>query len=76
STRVRRAEAVRAVQVGWASLPEVYRRVLWLRCFPGLSVEETAAAMGRSTGSIRGLCSRAKQRLRDILGRASSHFSG
>lgn len=76
SGKLQRAESVRAVQAALASLPEAYRQAIWLRYFHGLSVQETAAVMGRSPGSIRGLCQRAREALRAILDRQSSKKKG
>jgi len=70
-----RHEAVRAMQIAVATLPEDYRQAVWLHYLRGLSLEETAKKMGRSKGAVRGLCYRAKRELREVLGRASSYIT-
>jgi RNA polymerase sigma-70 factor (ECF subfamily) len=72
SRKVSRKEAIRAVQVALASLPEAHRQALWLRYMQGLSLEESAKRMGRSPDAVRGLCDRAKQKLRAVLSQTSS----
>jgi RNA polymerase sigma-70 factor (ECF subfamily) len=64
-------EAVQAVQVALASLPEPYRRALWLRYIHGWSVSAIAVEMGRSERGVHGLCNRGLKLLRDFLGSAS-----
>jgi RNA polymerase sigma-70 factor (ECF subfamily) len=70
-----RREAVRAVQVAIAGLPEDYQEAIRLHYFEGKSLEETAAMMDRTTGAIRGLLDRSKDKLLDALGRASQYLS-
>jgi RNA polymerase sigma-70 factor (ECF subfamily) len=69
-----RQEAVRAVQVGLAELPSAQREAVMLHHLDGRSVDETAAAMDRSPGAVRGLLQRARQSLREALGRSSRWF--
>jgi RNA polymerase sigma-70 factor (ECF subfamily) len=75
SRSIARREAVRAVQVALAGLPEDYQRALRLRYFEGKSLEETARIMMRTTGAVRGLLDRAKEKLLAALGRASLYLS-
>jgi RNA polymerase sigma-70 factor (ECF subfamily) len=75
SQSLAREEAVRAVQIAIAGLPEVYREVVRLRYLEGRSVEGVAAAMRRSPGAVRGLIDRAKLAMRETMGRASQYFS-
>ncbi|MGY2875729.1 RNA polymerase sigma-70 factor (sigma-E family) [Marmoricola sp. URHA0025 HA25] len=54
----------------WArvlQLPERQRQVVALRFYEGLSVAETAAAMGSSEGTVKSQCARALARLRVVL---------
>jgi RNA polymerase sigma-70 factor (ECF subfamily) len=76
SRKAARQEAIRAIQVALAALPEDYRQAIWLRYMQGLSLEEAAKRMGRSPDSVRGLCARARQKLRAMMGHASSYLSG
>ena len=64
SQKAAAAEAVHAVQVGVASLPDDQRQAIELRYLRGLSTQEAATEMERTPGAIRGLVSRAKQSLR------------
>ena len=48
-------------------LPISQRRVVVLRHWLGLSVEETAAELGISTGTVKSHSSRARERLREAL---------
>ena len=62
-THVRAEEALAAVR----RLPAVQAEVVLLRVIAGLTVEETALAMGRRPGSVRVLQHRALRRLARIL---------
>lgn len=66
-----RGEAVQALQVALAALPDDQRLAIQLQHLEGRSVEEAAAAMGRTPGAIRGLVHRGKLELVAALGRAS-----
>jgi RNA polymerase sigma factor (sigma-70 family) len=70
-----RQEAVTAVRVGVASLPEDQRLAVELRYLAGKSLADTAAELGRSPAAVRGLIWRAQQSLRELLGRSSRWFS-
>jgi RNA polymerase sigma-70 factor, ECF subfamily len=59
------AEAV-AVRQALTRLPARQRRALVLRYYADLSVEDTAAAMGCPTGTVKTLCSRAIAALRSM----------
>jgi len=72
---VSREESIRAMHVALASLSDDYRRVIWLHCLQELPMERVAEELGCSPGAARGLCYRAKQKLRDALGHASSYFT-
>lgn len=75
SRSIARREAVQAVQVAIAGLPEDQREAIQSRFLEGKSLEETADAMGRSPAAVRGLIHRAKQGLRAALGRSSCWLS-
>jgi len=66
-----RAEALQALQVALAALPEDQRAAIQMQQLEGKSVEETAAALGKTPGAIRGLVHRGKLELVAALGRAS-----
>lgn len=72
---VSREEAVRALHVALAELPDDYRQVLQLRFLDGKTIEETAEAMGRTPDSIRAIANRAKKKLREVLGAMSDFLS-
>jgi RNA polymerase sigma-70 factor (ECF subfamily) len=69
-----RDESIRAVQVAIAGLPDPQRRAIELRYLEGRSVVDTALKMDRSPGAINALVNRAKQKLRESLGRSSLWF--
>jgi RNA polymerase sigma-70 factor (ECF subfamily) len=75
SQSIARREAVSAVRIAMAGLPEHYRRAIQLRFFERQSIEQIAGEMQRTPGAIRGLLDRAKRELRDGLGRASLYLS-
>jgi RNA polymerase sigma-70 factor, ECF subfamily len=75
SSVVAREEALHALNVALAALPPDQREAIRLKHFEGKSVEETAAAMGRTSGAVRGLIHRGKQQLQDAMGRASRWIS-
>lgn len=75
SRNVARREAVAAMQVALASLSEGHRQAIRLRYLEGRSLEETAAILGCTPDAVRGLCHRAKKKLREALGRASLYLS-
>ncbi len=68
-------EAVAAVQVGVSALPPDQREAIRMHCLDRLSVEETAQAMQRTPGAVRGLVQRAKIALREHLMSSSLWFS-
>jgi RNA polymerase sigma-70 factor (ECF subfamily) len=75
SDRTAKKEAIQAVQVGIACLPDEQQQAVRLRYLRGQSVGETADALGRSPAAVRGLLYRAKVQLREALGRSSRWFS-
>ena len=56
-----------AIMDALAMLPAGQRRVVVLRHFAGLSVEETAVDLGCSTGTVKSQSSRALARLNELL---------
>jgi len=64
---VARKEAIEAVQVALAELPEHYRAALWLVYIESLSIKAAAADMGQSERSVHGLCRRGLDLLRQRL---------
>ena len=73
---VARREAIHAVQVGIAALPDDQREAIRLHVLEGKSLEETAAALNRTPGAVRALAYRAKLQLREAMGSASMWLSG
>jgi RNA polymerase sigma-70 factor (ECF subfamily) len=71
-----RHEAVQAIQVGIAGLPDDQRAAIRLHVLEGRSLAETAAVINRTPGAVRALVHRAKQQLREGLGHASQWLSG
>lgn len=63
------AGAVSADQARWmlAQLPDVERWALALAVVDGMSVDELAAVMGRSTAATHSLLARARRRLRATM---------
>jgi RNA polymerase sigma-70 factor (subfamily 1) len=75
SKAIARQEAVRAVRVALASLPEPCRRAVWLRHIEGKQVSEIAAVLGRTERAVHQLCYRGLQRLREQMGSRSKYLS-
>jgi RNA polymerase sigma-70 factor (ECF subfamily) len=75
SRSVARREAVRALQVGITGLPEDQREAVRQHLLKGMSLAETASAMGRTPGAVSALIHRAKGRLREALGPSSLWLS-
>ena len=74
SAAAMRYEAIQAVKVGIAGLPDDQRTAIQMRFLEGRSLEQTAVGMGRTPSAVRSLIHRAKQSLREILGRSSRWF--
>jgi RNA polymerase sigma-70 factor (ECF subfamily) len=75
SFRLRRDEAIDAMRVALAELPDDYRQVICRRYILGERVEDTADALGRTPSAIRSIADRAKKRLRELLGSLSHYLS-
>lgn len=68
-------EAVDALQVALASLPDDQRQAVWLHHIENLTLEEVVEKMKRTEPAIRGLLHRGKKALRQSLGKSSAWFS-
>ena len=66
-----RREAIEAVQIGLAGLPDDQRQAIFLHYLEGKTLDETAEKMERTTGAIRGLLQRGKKELQTVLIRSS-----
>jgi RNA polymerase sigma-70 factor (sigma-E family) len=64
------------VRAALAAIPARRRAVLVLRFYEGLSVEETAAAMGTTTGTVKSQTARALATLRELLPNDHAHTGG
>ncbi|HEY6565264.1 MAG TPA: sigma-70 family RNA polymerase sigma factor [Pirellulaceae bacterium] len=67
STEFRQQEELQAIQQAMARLPEDYRMVLQYRYFDGMSFEEAAARMDRSSAATRKLFGRAIELLQRLV---------
>ncbi|HJV28827.1 MAG TPA: RNA polymerase sigma factor [Aromatoleum sp.] len=67
-TLAMRAELRRLIEASIDGLPDAYRTVFMLRAVEGLSVEETAATLGISSGNTKVRFLRARGQLRNALG--------
>ena len=68
-------EAVVALQVAVAGLPDDQREAIQLRYIECLTLDEVVQKMGRSEAAIRGLLHRGKATLKTSLGQPSTWFS-
>jgi RNA polymerase sigma-70 factor (ECF subfamily) len=67
-------EAVAAIKSALDELPSDEGRAMRLHVLDGKSLDETATAINRSPGAVRGLIHRAKRRLRDLMHSSSRWF--
>jgi RNA polymerase sigma-70 factor (ECF subfamily) len=67
-------EAVALLQVNLARLPGQYAAALRLRYLQGLTEEEAAAQLNQTPDAVRGLCHRAKKKLREAMGKSSLYY--
>lgn len=74
SQAVARSEVIQAVQVGMSALPDDQREAMHRRFFERQDYVALGHAMGRSPEAARSLVYRAKQSLRDFMGRSSRWF--
>lgn len=68
-------EAVNAVRMAMAMLPEDYQQAVSLVYLQGLTVKEAACGMNRTERAVHNLCYKAKSRLRELLGTESRFLS-
>lgn len=68
-------EAIEAVRMALALLPEDYRQAVSLVYLQGLTVKEAASGMNRTERAVHNLCYKAKSRLRELLGTESRFLS-
>jgi RNA polymerase sigma-70 factor (ECF subfamily) len=68
---VARGEALQALQVALAALPDDQRQAIQMRLLEGKTLEETAHVLARTPDAVRGLVHRGKQGLLEAMGRAS-----
>ncbi|MCA9118937.1 MAG: sigma-70 family RNA polymerase sigma factor [Planctomycetaceae bacterium] len=73
--RVQRSESIRRMHVAMASLPAEQRDIVERYYLQSQTLEEIAISTGRTIGSIRGICYRARKTLRELMGRSSLYFS-
>jgi RNA polymerase sigma-70 factor (ECF subfamily) len=64
-------EAIDAMEIAIAGLPEDQRQAIQLRCLEGKSLEETAREMDKTVAAVRALIHRAKQALHASMYRTS-----
>ncbi len=69
-------EAVHAVDIALASMPNEWRQVIWLRYIEGRTTNEIAKALKKTKPAVNGLLFRGMRDLRERLGRASKFMSG
>jgi len=75
SKQVSTREAVHAVQIALATLPESHRTAITLRYIEGRSHNQIAKAMCKSPSAINSLLFRGMRKLRGMLGSAGRFFS-
>ena len=64
---IRQEERI-AVHRAMRALPPDYQQILWLVYFEGYQVKEAAQIMGKSTHAAEALISRARQKMKEMLG--------
>jgi RNA polymerase sigma-70 factor (ECF subfamily) len=76
SGRVVRRDNIRCMQEAMADLPTDQREVIRRHYLQGQSITQIAESMQRTPDAVRGLCYRARQNLRVLMGQSSQYFSG
>jgi RNA polymerase sigma-70 factor (ECF subfamily) len=74
--RVQRRESARRLRSAVAQLPNEQRDIVERYYLTGESLDQIAESTGRTKGAVRGLCYRAREQLRVLMGRSSLYFSG
>ena len=72
---VARHEAVEAVRLALPEIPDAYQDAIRLVHIEGYTVKEAAIKLGRTKGSVRGLCRRGMRCLQDRFADASKYLS-
>ena len=68
-------EAVAALQIALAGLPQDQQEAIWLRYIECLTIQEVVQKMERNEGAVRGLIHRGKASLKKSLGSSSKWFN-
>ena len=68
-------EAVDAVQIALAALPDDRRRAIWMRHIEGCGIAEIATTMDKSRAAVASLLFHGRRQLRSRLGSAAKYFS-
>ncbi len=76
SQAIARREAVEAMRHGIDELPSDQHEAIQRYCIKGQTLEETAEAMGKTTGAVRALVHRGKGKLQEWLDRSAIWLSG
>jgi RNA polymerase sigma-70 factor (ECF subfamily) len=75
SSEAAAVEAVHALQIALASLPEARRRAIWLSYIEGRQRDEIAEAMNKTTTAVNSLLINGLRQLRERMGSASKFLS-
>lgn len=74
--KVQLRESVHRLRAAVAQLPDEQREVIERYYLLNESLDDIADVTGRTKGAVRGICYRARQRLRALMGGSSLYFSG
>ncbi|MFH1417610.1 MAG: RNA polymerase sigma factor [Planctomycetota bacterium] len=75
SSEAAATEAVDAMQIAIASLPDARREAIWMRFIEGRSPDAIAQAMGRTKSAVNGLLFHGLRQLQAQLGNAGKYLS-
>ena len=73
--RVQRSESIRRLRDAIANLPVDQREIVERYYLQAQTLEQIAAATGRTISAIRGTCYRARKTMRGLMGGSSLYFS-